>query len=212
MRLPLAPHKEQDGWRYVRVPADLVGVDDIPSTAVPLELGEDCGIVLANVWDEVWVGYDDDHPDSRIISSRKAEESVETCEYLRLCLERGWVAERNSAGWVVSAEGADADEGECAWGDTLRQAYHRFDGASKPSSFHIGDKVIFSEPFAVKSGWGHAGVIVGSLDTKNGAYYANYAIERPDGTKWYCDAAHLILLDDIHDIQTIVDLWPVSDR
>ena len=233
MSLPLAPHKEQDGHAYVRVESN--GVADNGKRIFFCEgmKGTDTFDGKTYPYDEVWPEfiYNDDIPYQRIISSRKVEQAVETWEYLALCLERGWAAERNSAGWMVSDEN-DPEQDPCAWGDTLRQAYHRLDakmleaevaetydsvdladrlagyGASKPETFRIGDRVVFSEPFLMSRGSGHAGTIVEVRPTK----VEPYVIERPDGSKWYCDAAHLLLLDDIHDIQTIIDLWPGDGR
>ena len=92
MKKILAPHKEQDGWVYWRMrparPSNnaarvrnwaVVGMN--PST---------------NKWDvlpfdqnRVGLGYYDDRPGSRVISSRRVERAVETDDFLRLCAEEG---------------------------------------------------------------------------------------------------------------------------
>ena len=75
----LAPHKEQDGWVYVRVPRSYLGTPslftrEVPplddSSPAPMKLYKYVGL------DEYEVGYPDDTPGSRIISSRRVEEAV----------------------------------------------------------------------------------------------------------------------------------------
>lgn len=105
----LAPHKEQDGWRYYRLPSCFM--------------------------------YSDDEPDHRIISSRKVERAVENEEFLRLCLEEGLVAERNSAGWMVSRESSIGQE-NVGLGDTLREAYYRYKAANEQSEQRDSDRCV----------------------------------------------------------------------
>lgn len=83
---------------------------------------------------EVCVGYMDNRPDARIISSRRVEEAVETADYLKRCAEEGLCVTHEFGEWSVSmvirtlgsrvvkvaAEGV---------GKTLREAYYRYHGA-----------------------------------------------------------------------------------
>lgn len=78
----LAPHKEQDGWVYVRVAR--------------------CEAWFARFLDL------DYSPERRIISSRRVEQDVETGDYLRLCDDEGaWVV-RKAGEWAVSGKGGYA--------------------------------------------------------------------------------------------------------
>ena len=232
MSLPLAPHKEQDGHAYVRVESNGVadngkriffcegmkGTDTFDGKTYPYDKAEHRLPEFI---------YDDDLSYQRIISSRRVEEGVETADYLALCLERGWAVECNSAGWMVSDEN-DPEQDPCAWGDTLRQAYHRFDakmleaevaetydsvdledrlagyGETLYSGFRIGDAVAFHRPFAIRRGAGHVGVISG-INPSTGE--AN--ITRPDGTVWCAPFTSLVPVD-VEDIDAIMAGWPVS--
>lgn len=62
-RRVLAPHKEQDGWCYIRV----------PNAAMRMV-------------------YQDVNPEDRVISSRRVEEAVEIADYLKLCHQNGYAA------------------------------------------------------------------------------------------------------------------------
>ena len=98
----LAPHKEQDGWVYVRVNKN------------PL---------LHR--DGTRVTYNDQPSYRRIISSRRVEQAVETWDYLQRCAEDGlyvWQPSRPTKeyAWAV---GSNGNEGQ---GGTLREAYHRY--------------------------------------------------------------------------------------
>ena len=119
----LAPHREQEGWVYVRVckrfPRAFGGY-------TPEWIG----------WVE-WPGefepeinrYCDEVPNARIISSRKAEEAVETWEYLQRCAEEGLTATLYSIGSWVVGEWAYADGKYETFSNgctTIREAYHRY--------------------------------------------------------------------------------------
>ena len=96
-----APHKDQDGWRYVRVPS-----------------------IIARQ-------YPDDLPGSRMRTSRRAEADFETGDFLRLCAEERLCvtvghygsSERNR----FSVFSARLDH-PC-FGPTLREAYYRYHAA-----------------------------------------------------------------------------------
>ena len=109
----LAPHKEQDGWVYVRVNKN------------PL---------LHR--DGTRVTYNDRPSYRRIISSRRVEQAVETWDYLQLCAEEGLRAVFNGylqyadrrGGWYVmdAVESAVTTQANSESGTTLREAYHRY--------------------------------------------------------------------------------------
>ena len=104
-----APHKEQNGWRYVRVPS-----------------------VIARQ-------YPDDLPGSRMRTSRRAEEDFETGDFLRLCAEEGlhvaWhpddgpelthYMKKWERGWCVFMVG----QSDTSYAPTLREAYYRYHAA-----------------------------------------------------------------------------------
>jgi hypothetical protein len=120
----LAPHKEQQGWRYVRVRwTGSPWTDDQPLQAL-----------VTSQWalnNARCIAYNDSAAGSRIISSRRVEEAVEIYDYLKLCAEEGLTARffrPNVYGW----------DGGYRWavgtrflsGDTLREAYHRYKAAN----------------------------------------------------------------------------------
>jgi hypothetical protein len=124
MRAPLAPHKEQDGWLYVRV----LRVGRWPLSGKRRVLNPDsrvCG------------EYSDKHPASRIISSRRVEEAVEMADYLKRCAEAELNATYfnsypNGRGkWCVFSASLDKWQvgDDHVWGDTLREAYWRYKNA-----------------------------------------------------------------------------------
>ena len=127
----LAPHKEQDGWAYIRISKGLVkglqplrvliggaadGTWDIPPGYTP----ENCAL-----------GYNDGDPNSRIISSRRVEEAVETADFLKRCAEDELTATRfprhDDMCWRVDEYGNIAVYG---YGTTLRAAYYRYHAAA----------------------------------------------------------------------------------
>ena len=104
----LAPHKEQDGWVYVRMRKS----EERYSEDTPIGYDSEGGL-----------RYDDTHPGARIISSRKAEEAVETWEYLRRCEDEGLSVHR----WATRlGDGWDVIGHRVGNGATLREAYHRY--------------------------------------------------------------------------------------
>jgi hypothetical protein len=136
----LAPHKEQDGFVYIRVPKAMA------NATFPAGAFASCrqhGFVLKlyeNALATTRVGYDDAEPSQRIISSRRVEEAVETADYRRRCAEEGLGAYANTDGsWTVGRqvfENESLNAGRCAplifprrWGRTLRGAYYRFRAA-----------------------------------------------------------------------------------
>lgn len=99
----LAPHKEQEGWVYVRVSRS-------PQA------------------DDVHLSYNDSAPWRRVISSRRVEEAVETADYLKRCAEEGLVAyfgRTESHRWAVGDSIGPRGRG----GATLREAYYRYHAA-----------------------------------------------------------------------------------
>ncbi len=146
MKRILAPHKEQDGWVYWRVRPARPSNSDARVRNWTVVYREDG----ANTWksiplteDKTGLGYYDELPGSRIISSRRVERAVENDDYLRLCAEEGLSVyyftkpsgyEYRANGtpveypnWIV-AKWKDEFEYE-ATGDpapTLREAYHRY--------------------------------------------------------------------------------------
>lgn len=114
----LASHKEQDGWVYVRTHKgrSKTCLDS------PLKVSGR------------GVRYDDDTPGSRMISSRRVEEAVETYDYLKRCSDEGLTA----AQWPTCTVGdrwrvfpADASVAIGEGGGTLREAYHRYKAVAK---------------------------------------------------------------------------------
>lgn len=127
-----SPHKQQDGWAYIRVEKD--GITDQGNQAYPFdEYGGqthfDGSFKYARSEQCV---YDDEASYSRVISSRKVEEAVETLEYLRLCAFHGLAATYLSVSvWVVGEWHYVGGEyyGGYREGKTLREAYWRFKNA-----------------------------------------------------------------------------------
>jgi len=127
----LAPHRVQDGWVYVRVPRSYLGepplfTHEVPpfddSSPAPMKLYKYFGL------DEYEVGYADDTPGSRIISSRRVERAVERDDFLKLCAEEGLAAQMYNGCWMVWALGSlDRPDGR---GRTLREAYYRYKAAA----------------------------------------------------------------------------------
>jgi hypothetical protein len=115
----LAPHKEQDGWVYVRV----------SRTPQP---------------DDMHLSYSDSAPSRRIISSRRVERAVETDDFLRLCAEEGIVAQRGGVGlaggyideWVVRMPLSVRHGGLYFTGNTLREAYYRMHNSEAYHRYH----------------------------------------------------------------------------
>lgn len=81
MKPILAPHKEQDGWAYVRVPRSYLGdpsplmreVPAIGDSPAPMKLYRLVGL---DDYEVGYLGYPDDTPGSRVISSRRVEDAV----------------------------------------------------------------------------------------------------------------------------------------
>ena len=131
----LAPHKEQDGWVYVRVPRTYLGeplpgmravppTEDLPT---PMKLYKFPGPGTYEV------GYPDTDPGSRVISSRRVEEALETAAFLKLCAEEElYAAYWPHSHWLVAA----LNTGNRGSGTTLREAYYRYKAeavASEPA-------------------------------------------------------------------------------
>lgn len=121
----LAPHKEQDGWAYWRVRVTTVKNAANTPTTNPLWLVKKDTLECVKASDiGLAVGYSDDSPGSRIISSRRVEEAVETYDFLKLLTSEGLYASYWPDGeWLVSNTGVGV--GVAASGATLREAYYR---------------------------------------------------------------------------------------
>lgn len=120
----LAPHKEQDGWRYwrVRVAPPAQGAKRVRNWEIVSPTADGRWHALP-MDDDLGLAYRDDIPGSRIISSRKVEQAVETWEYLERCVDEGLeVLLTSSACWRVYR----FDSRPTAHGASLREAYHRF--------------------------------------------------------------------------------------
>lgn len=133
----LAPHKEQNGWVYVRVPKSILSTELTPTAS------DDDPLDVIDVVDEggdvylIDIAYFDDRPGSRIISSRRAEQDVETGDFLRLCADEGLEVRcgyrifdnadltRPLLGWVVW-DGHMKRATPPIKSRTLREAYYRY--------------------------------------------------------------------------------------
>ena len=116
-RLPMRPHKEQDGWRYVRV--------SLYKTPRQQRYGVGNLIPGSGLGDFVAYYHDhDEHPNARVISSRRVEEAVETADYLKMCADEGLHALQASIGrgWLVYHPERPYQDSA----PTLRAAYHRY--------------------------------------------------------------------------------------
>jgi hypothetical protein len=139
----LGPHKEQDGWVYVRaarVPKPTVDrdwpIDDATHDGSPVYR------LIRSSGRFIDVAYGDGNNHARTISSRRVEEAVETADYLKRCAEEGLTAgrvpfwselekqddgswKRHVLSWVWHVAPLDRADlfGEAT---TLREAYHRY--------------------------------------------------------------------------------------
>lgn len=127
----LAPHKEQDGWVYLRVRR--VPRNMRVSTVGGFEEADPSKPSYATFLNvsRKWFGIQpaDDLPPFRTISSRRVEEAVETADYLKRCKDEGLSVTFgvNSAPRLVW--GVQHEDGSLVgvWGHgaTLREAYYR---------------------------------------------------------------------------------------
>ena len=124
----LAPHKEQDKYLYIRVPKWCLGTIFNGAPFSPLSIGEVFTDVEVMPRAEGCV-YDDDFKGSRIISSRRVEQDVETGDFLRGCADEGLkVIFYANGGCDVLAPrpGSTSWEVNRGSGATLREAYFRY--------------------------------------------------------------------------------------
>ena len=143
----LAPHRVQDGWAYWRLNVTTVKNAANAPTINPLWLVDKDTLACVKASDlGVAVGYSDDAPGSRIISSRRVEEAVETADFLKLCEEERLAVVRDYRGnWYVGLYCGKGIAGQpltsigahsYAMGRTLREAYYRYKAeavASEPA-------------------------------------------------------------------------------
>ena len=110
------PYKEQDGMAYIRVQK---AIGDNTLVAIPHDgrFSERDGVCA--------FGYDDTKKATRIISSRRVEDSVLIADYLDKCSEAGMFVTRYPWGeWVVQSPKTTAPY--TAFSDSsLKAAYHR---------------------------------------------------------------------------------------
>jgi hypothetical protein len=120
----LAPHRVQAGWVYWRLNVTTVKNAANAPTINPLWLVDKDTLACVKASDlGLGVGYADDTPGSRIISSRRVEEAVETADFLKLLTSEGLYASYWPDGqWLVAASKLT---GNPASGTTLREAYYR---------------------------------------------------------------------------------------
>ena len=121
----LAPHRVQDGWVYWRLNVTTGKNAANAPTINPLWLVDKDTLACVKASDiGLGVGYADDTPGSRIISSRRVEEAVETADFLKLLTSEGLHASCWPDGqWLVAAPKLT---GNPASGTTLRAAYYRY--------------------------------------------------------------------------------------
>ena len=121
----LAPHRVQDGWVYWRLNVTTGKNAANAPTTNPLWLVDKDTLACVKASDiGIGVGYSDDTPGSRIISSRRVEEAVETADFLKLLTSEGLYASYWPGGrWLVSSPKWPSNP---ASGTTLREAYYRY--------------------------------------------------------------------------------------
>lgn len=121
----LAPHREQEGWVYWRLRATTGKNAANAPTTNPLWLVKKDTLECVKASDiGLAVGYSDDTPGSRIISSRRVEEAVETYDFLKMLTSEGLYASCWPDGeWLVAPAYHRSVTGI---GTTLREAYYRY--------------------------------------------------------------------------------------
>lgn len=138
MKKVLAPHKDQDGWAYVRVrrddPFGEGHVDALGNARFESPMrsrcrypnGDDAGTSIGFT---APVYYNDSvFPDSRIISSRRVERAVETDDFLRLCAKEQMTLTIHPD-MDVWLQGPD-DNYAVHKGRSIREAYYRYYAAN----------------------------------------------------------------------------------
>lgn len=83
----------------------------------------DAQLLLTGGGPLIELAYNDGVPGSRVISSRRVEEAVETMDYMARCVSAGLTVTRTASGWTVG-ESPDS-HAWAAHGATLREAYWR---------------------------------------------------------------------------------------
>ena len=136
----LAPHKEQDGWRYIRVQSSITMANSkthLNATRVFRAALTITSSFMDGAAGDLKLSYRDDEPWSRIISSRRVEQDVETGDFLRLCADEGLEVRcgyrifdnadltRPLLGWAVW-DGHMKRATPPIKSRTLREAYHRY--------------------------------------------------------------------------------------
>lgn len=140
MKPILAPHKEQDGWVYVRVESRILDASDQADDIIKTPRDE---LLISSIDEDLRIktAYNDNAAGSRVISSRKVEDAVETADYLKRCAEEGLWAGMDCAGdWCVAKSGTTVGyfmtgpirvefASPLGVGTTLREAYWRYKNA-----------------------------------------------------------------------------------
>lgn len=132
MKPILAPHKEQDGWRYVRVPSSIVSPLGAPresdEVVFAARLSLTSSIATPGLEAHLELSYRDDVPCHRIISSRRVEEAVEIYDFLKLCAEEEMFAQlQPESVWQLQGP---TDGYRVHYGRTIREAYYRYKAAA----------------------------------------------------------------------------------
>ncbi len=124
----LAPHKDQNGYVYIRVLK--WGKRFLPHALPDTGFGRLCAAMSSAF-------YRDDNPDQRIISSRRVEEAVETMDFLKRCHEESLSVQTwpvwGKTNWVVFPMGpTGSSTAGMETYPTLREAYYRYHAANDP--------------------------------------------------------------------------------
>lgn len=123
MKPILAPHKEQDGYCYLRFPSAVHCSLRVMAEVIGIRMMHEGGNKPF---------YPDNKPIQRIISSRRVEEAVETADFLKRCAEDGIFAQFRPRG-VWGLQGP-IDGYAVHYGTTLREAYYRYKAAAGDAS------------------------------------------------------------------------------
>ena len=124
MKKIMRPHEDQKGEVYIRVSKTemKLGIN----TLTPVGHG----LRIEGIYPFGRLGYNDAAPGSRVISSSRVEDDVETGDFLRVCAEEGldvmynvpWGGARKARWFVAKAPN------HIGWvgAPTLRQAYEKY--------------------------------------------------------------------------------------
>lgn len=115
-----APHKEQEGWIYVRVKKSL----GKPWYISPCWGGE---ITWPEEWNEEKAFYNDHVPGSRVVSSPRVEQALENDDYIKRCASEGlsvlYEPELDLLDGTTTWIWGVCGDMLTGWGSTVRGAY-----------------------------------------------------------------------------------------